>query len=172
MDPVQVEEIGALPTGHGLLGLLIDKPEPLRLHEIASHPESYGFPPGHPPMSSFLGVPVRIRDQVFGNLYLTEKAGGVDFSQEDEHIVIALAAAAGVAIENARLYEEAQRREEWLEATAEISGLLSSESAGDESLQTDRRPCPAGCRRRRGLDRGGNRGRPDRADRVRAPGER
>ena len=76
MDPVQVEEIGALPTGHGLLGLLIDKPEPLRLHEIASHPQSYGFPPGHPPMSSFLGVPVRIRDQVFGNLYLTEKAGG------------------------------------------------------------------------------------------------
>ena len=57
MDPVQVDEIGALPTGHGLLGLLIDKPEPLRLHEIASHPESYGFPPGHPPMSSFLGVP-------------------------------------------------------------------------------------------------------------------
>jgi len=136
MDPVQVEEIGALPTGHGLLGLLIDKPEPLRLHEIASHPESYGFPPGHPPMSSFLGVPVRIRDQVFGNLYLTEKVGGIDFSQEDEHIVIALAAAAAVAIENARLYEEAHRREEWLEATAEISGLLSNESAGDRSLQT------------------------------------
>ena len=135
MDPVQVEEIGALPTGHGLLGLLIDEPEPLRLREIGSHPQSYGFPPGHPPMSSFLGVPVRIRDQVFGNLYLTEKAGGVDFSVEDQHIVMALAAAAGVVIENARLYEEAQRREEWLEATAEISGLLARESAGDESLQ-------------------------------------
>ena len=135
LDPGEVEQIGALPTGHGLLGLLIDMPEPLRLHEIASHPQSYGFPPGHPPMSSFLGVPIRIRDCVFGNLYLTEKAGGVDFSREDEHIVIALAAAAGVVIENARLYEEARRREQWLEATAEISGLLSRESAGDESLQ-------------------------------------
>ena len=133
MDPVQVEEIGALPTGHGLLGLLIDQPEPLRLRDIASHPKSYGFPPGHPPMSSFLGVPVRIRDQVFGNLYLTEKAEG-DFSVEDENIVMALAAAAGVVIENARLYEEAHRREEWLEATAEISGLLARETTGEESL--------------------------------------
>jgi GAF domain-containing protein len=135
MDPDLVEKIGALPTGHGLLGLLIDKPEPVRLHDIAAHPVSYGFPPGHPPMSSFLGVPVRIRDQVFGNLYLTEKAGGVDFSQEDEEIVVALAAAAGVAIENARLYEEARRREEWLAATAEISGLLARNQAGEESLQ-------------------------------------
>lgn len=135
MDPLQVEEIGELPTGHGLLGLLIDKPEPLRLHEIASHPQSYGFPAGHPPMSSFLGVPVRIRDQVFGNLYLTEKAGGVDFSQEDEHVVIALAAAASVTIENARLYEEAQRRGHWLAATAEITGLLSGQGAAEEALQ-------------------------------------
>ena len=135
IDPIQVKEIGALPTGHGLLGLLIDKPEPLRLHEIASHPQSYGFPPGHPPMRSFLGVPVRIRDQVFGNLYLTEKAGGVDFSQEDERIVIALAAAASVSIENARLYEEANRREEWLAATAEISGVLSAKGSGEEALQ-------------------------------------
>ena len=135
MDPIQVAEIGALPTGHGLLGLLIDKPEPLRLHEIAAHPQSYGFPPGHPPMSSFLGVPVRIRDQVFGNLYLTEKAGGSDFSQEDEHVVIALAAAAGVVIEKARLYEEAGRREQWLSATAEITGLLSGKGAGEQALQ-------------------------------------
>lgn len=135
MDPVQVQAIGALPTGHGLLGLLIDQPVPLRLHDIASHPESYGFPSGHPPMSSFLGVPVRIRDQVFGNLYLTEKAGGVDFSVEDEQVVIALAAAASVTIENARLYEEAQRREEWLGATAEISALLSRRGAGEESLE-------------------------------------
>jgi signal transduction histidine kinase len=135
MDPVQVEEIGELPTGHGLLGLLIDEPEPLRLHEIARHPRSYGFPPGHPPMSSFLGVPVRIGERVFGNLYLTEKAGGVDFSQEDEHVVVALAAAAGVAIENARLYEEAHRREAWLSATAEISGLLSRDGAGEAALQ-------------------------------------
>ena len=135
MDPIQVKRIGALPTGHGLLGLLIDKPEPLRLHDIASHPQSYGFPPGHPPMSSFLGVPVRIRDQVFGNLYLTEKAGSVDFSQEDERVVIALAAAAGVVIENARLYEQAHRREEWLAATAEITGLLSGTDAGQDALQ-------------------------------------
>jgi signal transduction histidine kinase len=138
MDPVQVEEIGALPTGHGLLGLLIDRPEPLRLHEIASHPQSFGFPPGHPPMRSFLGVPVRIRERVFGNLYLTEKAGGGDFSVEDEHVVIALAAAAGVAIENARLYEEAHRREEWLAASVEISAVLSGTGtgeSGEEALQ-------------------------------------
>ena len=75
MEPVQVSEIGDLPTGHGLLGLLIDDPRPIRLHEIAAHPASYGFPANHPPMKSFLGVPVRIRDRVFGNLYLTEKRG-------------------------------------------------------------------------------------------------
>ncbi len=135
MSPVQVLEIGALPTGHGVLGLLIDLPEPLRLHDIAAHPDSYGFPEHHPPMGSFLGVPIRIRDQVFGNLYLTEKEGGGDFTQEDEDIVIALAAAAGVAIENARLYEEAGRREEWLAATAEIIGVLSGEGDVEHALQ-------------------------------------
>ena len=86
-------------------------------------------------MSSFLGVPVRIRDQIFGNLYLTEKAGGVDFTDEDENIVIALAAAAGVVIENARLYEEAAQREHWLSATAEITALLADVSTGEEALQ-------------------------------------
>src|SRR4051794_18451256 len=135
MTAEQVEAIGDLPTGHGILGLLIDRPEPLRLHEISGHADSYGFPASHPPMRSFLGVPIRIRDQVFGNLYLTEKAGGGDFTQEDEEIVVALAAAAGVAIENARLYEEAGRREEWLAATAEISGLLSGSGAVEEALQ-------------------------------------
>ncbi len=125
MNTDVVMEIGELPTGHGLLGLLIDEPRPIRLHDIAAHPASYGFPPHHPPMSSFLGVPVRIRDQVFGNLYLTEKAGGGDFTDEDETVVIALAAAAGVAIENARLYEQAERRQLWLRATAEITALLS-----------------------------------------------
>ena len=109
MDPDVVAEIGDLPEGHGLLGLIIDRPEPLRLHDIAAHPASYGFPAHHPPMKSFLGVPVRIRDRVFGNLYLTEKVGDGDFTAEDEEVVIALAAAAGVAIENARLYEEAAR---------------------------------------------------------------
>lgn len=135
IGPEAVLEIGELPTGHGLLGLIIDRPEPLRLHDIAEHPASYGFPENHPPMSSFLGVPVRIRDQVFGNLYLTEKAGGVDFTQADEDIVVALAAAAGVAIENARLYEEASRRERWLAATAEITRLLSGTSVGADALQ-------------------------------------
>jgi signal transduction histidine kinase len=132
----QVVEIGDLPTGHGLLGLIIDRPEPLRLHDIAEHPASYGFPPNHPPMSSFLGVPVRIRDQVFGNLYLTEKAGGGDFTEVDENIVVALAAAAGVAIENARLYEEAAQREAWLAATAEVIGLLSRSTPDGDPLQT------------------------------------
>jgi signal transduction histidine kinase len=135
MSPVQVHDIGDLPTGHGLLGLIIDRPEPLRLHDIAEHPASYGFPPGHPPMSSFLGVPVRIRDRIFGNLYLTEKNGGGDFTQQDEDIVVALAAAAGVAIENARLLEQAARREKWLSATAEISGLLSGWASGADALQ-------------------------------------
>jgi len=135
MSPVVVEEIGDLPTGHGLLGLIIDRPEPLRLHDIAEHPASYGFPEHHPPMSSFLGVPVRIRDHVFGNLYLTEKAGGVDFTAQDENIVVALAAAAGVAIENARLYEEAAHREQWLAATAEITALLADASDRTDALQ-------------------------------------
>src|SRR5690606_37771265 len=108
MDSEVVHTIGELPRGHGILGLIIDRPEPLRLHDLAEHPASYGFPAGHPPMSSFLGVPVRIRDRVFGNLYLTEKEGGVDFTETDEEVVVALAAAAGVAIENARLYEEAE----------------------------------------------------------------
>jgi signal transduction histidine kinase len=132
----QVAEIGDLPTGHGLLGLIIDRPEPLRLHDIAEHPASYGFPDNHPPMSSFLGVPVRIRDQVFGNLYLTQKRGGGDFTEVDENIVIALAAAAGVAIENARLYEEAAQRESWLAATADVIGQLSHSEPDVNALQT------------------------------------
>jgi signal transduction histidine kinase len=135
IDQEKVVEIGHLPTGHGLLGLLIDEPRPIRLHDIAAHPASYGFPPDHPPMRSFLGVPVRIRDQVFGNLYLTEKAGGGDFTEQDETIVVALAAAAGVAIENARLYEEAEQRQRWLSATAEITALLADTASGEEALQ-------------------------------------
>jgi signal transduction histidine kinase len=135
MNQDRVAEIGELPTGHGLLGLLIDEPQPIRLHDIAAHPASYGFPEHHPPMSSFLGVPVRIRDQIFGNLYLTEKAGGGDFTDQDENIVVALAAAAGVAIENARLYEEAAQREHWLSATAEITALLADASTGGDALQ-------------------------------------
>jgi signal transduction histidine kinase len=128
-------QIGDLPRGHGLLGLIIDRPEPLRLHDIAEHPESYGFPANHPPMHSFLGVPVRIRDRIFGNLYLTEKEDGTDFTDHDEEIVIALAAAAGVVIENARLYEEAARREAWLQATAEITAVLLEAATSEEAQQ-------------------------------------
>jgi len=135
MSPDQVAQVGPLPTGHGLLGLLIDEPRPVRLHDIAAHPASYGFPEHHPQMSSFLGVPVRIRDKVFGNLYLTEKAGGGDFTDEDEQVVVALAAAAGVAIENARLYEEAERRQRWLTAAAAITGLLADAAGDEDALQ-------------------------------------
>jgi GAF domain-containing protein len=103
----QRELIGDLPRGHGLLGVIIDHPDPVRLDRISQHPASFGFLDHHPPMNSFLGVPVRIRDQVFGNLYLAEKRDGGSFTSEDEQVVVALAAAAGVVIENARLYEEA-----------------------------------------------------------------
>lgn len=124
VDAATHAAIGDLPHGRGVLGLLIADPRPVRMPDITRHPRSYGFPPNHPPMHSFLGVPVRIRDQVFGNLYLAEKQGGAEFTEDDEEIVVALAAAAGVAIENARLYELASRRERWLAATAEITGVL------------------------------------------------
>ncbi|GAA2852771.1 two-component system sensor histidine kinase [Streptosporangium fragile] len=128
----EIAQIEHWPHGLGLLGLLIKKPEPLRLARISDHPESYGFPPGHPPMGSFLGVPLRVRDEVFGNLYLTEKRGGGEFDEEDEAIVVALATAAGVAIENARLYEETRRRETWLRASSEIiTSLLSGAEPGE-----------------------------------------
>ena len=104
-DAETIRRIGHYPIGRGILGVLIREPRPLRLHDLASHLQSYGFPEGHPPMRSFLGVPVRIEDRVFGNLYLTEKRGGGDFTTGDEEMVIGLAGAAGVAIENARLQE-------------------------------------------------------------------
>ncbi|MEU4834596.1 GAF domain-containing protein [Streptosporangium sp. NPDC023615] len=126
LDEEEIARIEHWPHGLGLLGLLIKEPQTLRLAHITDHPASYGFPPGHPPMGSFLGVPIRVRDEVFGNLYLTEKRGGGEFDEEDEAIVSALASAAGVAIENARLYEETRRREMWLQASAEVTtGLLS-----------------------------------------------
>jgi signal transduction histidine kinase len=130
-----VERIGDLPAGRGLLGLLIDEPRPLRLRDIAAHPASYGFPEHHPAMTSFLGVPVRTRERVSGHLYLTEKEGGQDFTEVDESIAVALAAAAGVAIENATLYEEAERRQAWLSATVEIISLLSDDTPTDRALQ-------------------------------------
>ncbi|MEO3773864.1 GAF domain-containing sensor histidine kinase [Micromonospora sp. B9E7] len=134
ITPEQHAKIGDLPHGRGVLGLLIDEPRPLRMPDITQHPRSYGFPANHPPMHSFLGVPVRIRGQVFGNLYLAEKQGGVQFTDDDEEIVVALAAAAGVAIENARLYALAHRRERWLAATAEITSVLLGEVRRTDAL--------------------------------------
>ena len=126
IDDKMRERIGQLPEGRGVLGVLIDDPKPIRLDDIAQHPASVGFPPNHPPMRAFLGVPVRIRDEVFGNLYLTEKANGQPFSEDDEVLVGALAAAAGIAIENARLYEQSRVRQSWIEATRDIATKLLS----------------------------------------------
>ncbi|MFF0545761.1 GAF domain-containing protein [Nocardia thailandica] len=124
--------IGDLPRGHGVLGLLIEQPKPIRLADLSGHPSSVGFPANHPPMHTFLGVPVQVRDEVFGNLYLTEKAGGQEFTEDDEVVVQALAAAAGIAIENARLYEQSRIRQQWLEATSEVAtALLAGGSQGE-----------------------------------------
>ena len=120
----QREAIGPLPEGHGLLGLLIKDPRPLRLPNIQEHVSSSGFPPNHPPMTSFLGVPIAVRGQVFGNLYLTEKQGAVEFTEGDEEAVLQLAAQAGVAVENARLYAEAQKRQELLAGVNEIARAI------------------------------------------------
>ncbi|XVV16715.1 GAF domain-containing protein [Actinoplanes sp. CA-131856] len=135
IDPVTHAAIGDLPHGRGVLGLLITDPHPVRLPDITRHPNSYGFPPHHPPMHSFLGVPVRTRDQIFGNLYLAEKQGADQFSEDDEEIVVALAAAAGVAIDNARLFALARRRERWLAAAAEITGVLLGTVRRTEALR-------------------------------------
>lgn len=126
IDGQLAHKIGPPPTGQGVLGLLITDPRPLRLKDLRKHPESLGLPAHHPPMQSFLGVPIRVREVVFGNLYLTEKEDGSDFTDEDEGLAVALAAAAGVAIENARLYEDARRRARWLEACMDVSGLMLS----------------------------------------------
>lgn len=134
LSPAEHAAIGAPPTGRGVLGLLIDDPRPVRVADITQHPRSYGFPANHPRMHSFLGVPLRIRDQVYGNLYLAEKRDGAQFTEDDEQIVVALAAAAGVAIDNARLYSTAQRRQRWLAASSEISNLLVGRVRRTEAL--------------------------------------
>ena len=132
VDEAAIAQIDHWPEGRGLLGLLIKDPQPLRLAEITRHPQSSGFPEGHPPMRTFLGVPVRIRDEVYGNLYLTEKRGGAAFDEDDQTLVTALAAAAGVAIENARLFEAARRQQRWLQASAEVTRrLLGGAEAGE-----------------------------------------
>ena len=126
--------IGDLPHGRGILGLLISDPRPIRLKDLKDHPASYGFPPHHPPMGSFLGVPVRIRGTVFGNLYLTEKSTADEFTEEDERLVGALAGAAGLVIENARAYGVSERRREWLEAIASLPSVLQPPIDPERSL--------------------------------------
>lgn len=126
--------IGDLPKGHGVLGLLLQKSEPIRLSNISDHPASVGFPAHHPPMHSFLGVPVKVRDEVFGNLYLAEKIGAQKFTDDDEVVVQALAAAAGIAVENARLYEQSRSRQRWLEAAGEVATDLLTGGEPQEVL--------------------------------------
>ena len=126
IDDAGIARIGPEPKGLGVLGELIRAPHPLRLTDLAQHSSSYGFPANHPPMSSFLGVPVLVGSEVFGNLYLTEKRGVREFTQDDEAVMVALAAAAGVAIKNARLYDESRRRTEWRAANSEVLTALLS----------------------------------------------
>lgn len=126
IDAQTVARIGQLPTGRGVVGALIDDPRPIRLVDVAEHPASVGFPPGHPAMRTFVGVPIRIGTRVLGNIYLTEKAGGAPFSEDDAVLLQALAAAAGTAIANARLYEQAKTRQAWIESTRDIATRLLS----------------------------------------------
>src|SRR5688572_33238805 len=114
MDEPEREQIGSLPRGRGVLGLLIREPSPLRLDDVGAHPESFGFPPGHPPMKTFVGVPVVVRGEAWGNLYLTEKEGG-PFTAGDQEALQVLADWAAIAIENARLYQGVERRRTELE---------------------------------------------------------
>ena len=134
IDPETHELIGDLPRGRGILGVLITEARPLRLHDLGADPRSVGFPPNHPPMRSFLGVPIILRGVAYGNLYLTEKADGADFSEEDEELVTLLAAQAAVAIENARLYESATRWSRQLETLHEVVRSLADETDLDRLL--------------------------------------
>jgi signal transduction histidine kinase len=135
VDDATRSAVGDLPQGRGILGALITDAHPLRLHAIADDPRSVGFPANHPPMNTFLGVPVLLRGTAYGNLYLTEKGGGGDFTQEDQELVELLASQAAVAIENARLYESATRWSRQLESLIEVSGALSRETEVDRLLE-------------------------------------
>jgi signal transduction histidine kinase len=134
MSPHDVEAIGHLPEGHGLLGAVIDDPRPIRLAHLSQDPRSTGFPRQHPPMDALLSVPVRVRDEVYGNLYLSNSSNG-EFTAEDEELAIALAGTAGFAIDNARLYAETRARQAWSDASAELTaGLLSEEQEDSLSV--------------------------------------
>ncbi|WP_017586669.1 sensor histidine kinase [Nocardiopsis ganjiahuensis] len=135
LEPHEIARIDHWPRGEGILGLLIKEPEPLRLRDVREHPESRGFPAGHPPMHTFLGVPIRIRDKVFGNLYMTDKTDGAEFTGDDELLLRALATAAGTAIENAQLFAQTQSRETWLDASGQITTRLLSGAAPEEVLR-------------------------------------
>ena len=135
VDAETHERIGDLPHGRGILGALIDDAEPLRLHDLMTDPRSVGFPPHHPPMRTFLGVPILLRGVAYGNLYLSEKQSGEDFTSEDEELVTLLAAQAAVAIENARLYESATRWLAQLESLTEIGNALAGETELQPLLQ-------------------------------------
>jgi signal transduction histidine kinase len=135
MDDEERDRIGRPPEGRGILGLLVVKPAVVRLDDLGEHPASQGFPPGHPPMRSFLGVPVRVGEAVFGNLYLTEKRTGGPFTAADSEIVQALAAVAGMAIENARLAEQAETRRKWGQAATEMATALLSGADPDDVLR-------------------------------------
>ena len=131
MDDDGARVIGDVPTGHDVLDQLIQEPKPVTLHDLGEHAVSVGFPANRPRMKTSLGVPVRVRDEVFGNLYLTEKMDGQDFTAEDEDLAVALASAAGVAIQNARLYEDSNSRQRWLEAGMEVSDRLKARPGSD-----------------------------------------
>lgn len=135
VTPQERAAIGHIPEGRGILGVLIRDAKPLRLADIGADPRAVGFPPNHPPMRSFLGAPVMARGRVFGNIYLTEKSGGRGFSAEDEEAVVILAAQAGVAVDNARLYEASRERERWLNAVREIAALILSGSETAQALE-------------------------------------
>ena len=135
IDAETHERIGDLPHGRGILGALINDAQPLRLHDLMTDPRSVGFPPHHPPMRTFLGVPILLRGVAYGNLYLSEKQSGEDFTSEDEELVTLLAAQAAVAIENARLYESATRWLAQLESLTEIGNALAGETELQPLLQ-------------------------------------
>jgi signal transduction histidine kinase len=138
MDAGTQRQIGEHPRGRGVLGLLISDARPLRLTDVGAHAESYGFPPAHPPMNTFLGVPVVIRGEAYGNLYLTEKADGAEFTDDDEHSIVILADWAAIAIENARLYETAEKRREVLERAVrglEVTTAIARAVGGETDLE-------------------------------------
>lgn len=137
ITPEEREAIGDLPVGHGILGVLLHRGTdrtPIRIADITKDPRRHGFPAHHPEMRSFLGAPIVARGEVFGDIYLTEKQGASEFTEEDERAILVLASQAGVAIENARLYEDTKRRERWLDAVREITNAVLSGTGPDEAL--------------------------------------